>query len=66
MGAYFGAFTVFIFCLLGFSANAVYISIGSSSGSDITQVSYIAFPFSCYTSNLQNHILGYVVKVSLC
>lgn len=45
MGAYFGAFTVFIFCLLGFSANAVYITIGSSPGSDITQVSYIALLF---------------------
>ena len=41
MGAYFGVSTIFIFCLLGFSANAEVFSIGSSSGSDITQVSHI-------------------------
>lgn len=39
MGAYSGVSTIFVFCLLGISANAEVFTIGSSSGSDITQVS---------------------------
>lgn len=45
MGAYFGVSTIFILCLLGFSANAEVFNIGSSSGSDITQVSHIPLYF---------------------
>ncbi|KAG2321464.1 hypothetical protein Bca52824_014677 [Brassica carinata] len=47
MGAYFGASTIFIFCLLGLSANAEFITIGSSSGSDITQALLKAFTTAC-------------------
>jgi len=54
MGGYFGVSTIFIICLLGISANAEVFTIGSSSGSDITQVSSL----SCFPRNLQNHFLA--------
>lgn len=61
MGSYFGISTIFVICLLGFSANAEVFRIGSPPGSDITQVSsmgYLLFlvPEAIYKTGTSYHV----------